>query len=85
MKKFFINLFRGNPTTTGFLILLVLQYLLDMQKNWFPVLFFYFCSVIFYMVCILPKIEPQKREKKTWLLIASLVVFLTIIEKFFMV
>lgn len=43
---------------------------------------FYVCCVVGYMLFILPKIEQQKREKTTWLVVALLVVLSTSVAMF---
>ena len=82
MKNFFIYLFRGNPFATGLLVLFILKYLLEIQKNWCLMMVFYVCCVVGYMLFILPKIEQQKREKTTWLVVALLVVISTSVAMF---
>lgn len=94
MKNFIINFFRNYPVCTGLLSLLITLHLVGvknlqtplvaMQKNLFPLFFFYVVSMLGYMLFILPKIDSQKQEKITWIVIAVMVVVLTIIAKFFM-
>lgn len=94
MKNFIINFFRNYPVCTGLLLLLISLHLVGvknlqtplvaMQKNLFPLFFLYVVCMLNYMLFILPKINQQKREKITWIVIAVMVVVLTIIAKFFM-
>lgn len=94
MKNFIINFFRNYPVCTGLLLLLISLHLVGvknlqtplvaMQKNLFHLFFFYVVSMLGYMLFILPKIDSQKQEKITWIVIAVMVVVLTIIAKFFM-
>ena len=84
MKKFFINLFRGHPSCTGLLFLLILRNFAAVEKDWIPVFFLYVCMMFAYMVYMYPKVEPEKREKITWIIVAVTVAVLSIIAIFFM-
>lgn len=84
MKKFFIDLFRGTPSCTGLLFLLILRNFAAVEKNWLPVLFLYVCVMFAYTVFMFPKVEPEKREKTTWIVVAVTVAVLSIIAIFFM-
>ncbi len=91
MKKFIIDLFRKFPVCTGLLLFLIVLHLLDIKKLQTPMiamaedlslLFFIYCfGMAFFMLFILPKTKPQKREKFTWLTVILSILVLSIVAK----
>lgn len=93
MKKHVLNLIRKSPASMGLLSLLITLHLvgvkdlrvpmITMQKDLLMIFGLYMGVMLFYVLCILPRIEREKREKITWLVVVSSVLILTIAAKIF--
>lgn len=93
MKKSIINLFRKSPASMGLLSLLIALHLVGVKDLRTPMaevskdvllIFGLYCGVmLLFVMFVLKKTEQQKREKLAWTVVASSVLFLTIIAKIF--
>lgn len=93
MKNFIVNLFRKFPGCTGVLLLLLALHLtgvkdlrtsmVEIQDDLFLVFYLYVLGMLFFVMFLLPKVEPSKREKITWMVVVLSVLVLTIIAKIF--
>lgn len=91
MKKSIIRLFKNSPASSGFLLLLAAFHLAGVKKLQTPLqekkevlifIFVYLCIMAIW-VFIVPKIEPQKKEKVTWCVVGLSVLLVTILAKIF--
>ncbi len=93
MTKFIIDLFRKFPVCTGLLLFLIILHLSGVKNLQTPImaiqeelrlLLFLYCFIMaLFMLFILPKIEPKKREKRTWQVVITSVLALSVIAKTF--
>lgn len=57
--------------------------MVEMQDDLFLVFYLYVLGMLFFVMFLLPKVEPSKREKITWMVVVLSVLVLTIIAKIF--
>lgn len=89
MKKIILNLFRlfkSSPTTSGFLLLMIVFHLAGVRSSPQSMLevylsLIYICIMAICGFFIVPKIEQNKREKLTWCVVGLSIVLLTCIAK----
>lgn len=57
--------------------------MVEIQDDLFLVFYLYVLGMLFFVMFLLPKVEPSKREKITWMVVVLSVLVLTIIAKIF--